>query len=83
MRSVNLGMEDLLLKHRPDIVGSEIIWHDDGRFTKIAYFSSEDAARLWESREFPGGVKALFEELMGLIDGIEFLNVHEPWVSAP
>lgn len=82
MRSVNLGMEALLLRHRPDIIGSEIVWHPDGMFTKIAYFSTLDAARMWESREFPGGVKALFEELMGLIEGIEFLNIEDPWIDA-
>ena len=38
---------------RPDILGSMMIGHEDGRWTQVLYFTSEAEAREGERKEPP------------------------------
>jgi hypothetical protein len=69
---------------RPDILGSISIGHADGRWTMVNYFTSEAEARAGEQKEVPAEMQAQMEELMSLSTGQpEFLDIPEPWFSAP
>lgn len=81
MRVLNHTMEEVLERDRPDLIGSLIAWHGRARFVEVVYFTSEEAARAAESREFPGGLMAFFEELTTLMGGVRFVDLREPWHS--
>lgn len=82
MSAINKAMQAEVQMHRPEILGSSIAWHAGGVFTETVYFTSEQEARLGESREFPGGIKGLFEELMQLVQEIAYIDVRSPWMTA-
>jgi hypothetical protein len=69
---------------RPDILGSVGIGHDDGRYTAVLYFTSEQEARAGEAKEAPPELKAQMEE-MGTLESGEptFLDLKEPMLHSP
>jgi len=48
---------------RPDVLGSVLIGHDEGRWTQVIYFTSEAEAREGERKEPPPEFAAMMEEL--------------------
>jgi hypothetical protein len=70
---------------RPDLIGSLIAWHPDGTgwFTSLNYFTSESEARANESKEMPDDIKAQVEEWMSLMEDVEYIDLHDPWMSSP
>jgi hypothetical protein len=77
MRSLGRDSEDALRTARPDVIGSLAAWKDDGTFTQIVYFTSEQEARKGES----GGGEAYdqFQKAFGeLVDSAEFYDLREP-----
>jgi hypothetical protein len=79
--AVNDAFQVEVRQHRPDVVGSSIVWLDDERFLETVLFSSEQDARSAESREFPGGIAGLFGELMQLMSNIDYMDVRDPWLA--
>lgn len=66
---------------RPDIIASVMVGHEDGGYTMVMYFTSEDAAREGERKEPPPELRAQMEELGELSIGEpEFLDLREPWL---
>jgi hypothetical protein len=69
---------------RPDILGSLSIGHDDGSWTQVIYFSSEEAAREGERQEMPPEAQALMADMMAISAGPpEFFDLREPRLDAP
>ncbi|MFL5766392.1 MAG: hypothetical protein ACJ758_00935 [Actinomycetota bacterium] len=70
---------------RPDLIGGLTAWHPEGTgwFTSVNYFTSESEARENESKEMPPSIKAEFEEWMSLMQDVEYIDLHDPWMSSP
>ena len=69
---------------RPDILGSVTIGHDEGKWTMVIYFTSEDEARKGEQKEMPPEAQKMMEEMMSLSVGApEYLDIKEPWLDSP
>jgi hypothetical protein len=70
---------------RPDLLGFLVGFHDagDGRFTQVAYFTSEDAARAGEQQEPPQDARELMEEEMALMQDVSYLDLRRPWLHSP
>jgi hypothetical protein len=69
---------------RPDILGSLSIGHDDGAWTQVIYFSSEEAAREGERQEMPPEAQALMADMMAISAGPpEFFDLREPALDSP
>lgn len=70
---------DRVKEARPDLLGAVRIWHD-GRFTEMAYFTSEAEARANEA----GMADALaegFETFQGLMQVDRHLDINDPIIS--
>jgi hypothetical protein len=69
---------------RPDILGSLSIGHDDGSWTQVIYFSSEEAAREGERQEMPPEAQALMADMMAISAGPpEFFDLRQPRLDSP
>jgi hypothetical protein len=69
---------------RPDVLGSMVIHHGDGRFTMVMYFSSEEAAREGEKKEMPEELKANMDEMNSLMTGAPtFYDLKDPLLASP
>ena len=81
-RSINARSERLLRERRPDFLGGVVAWHEGGRFTETAYFSSEDAAREGEAKDDPE-LRGFFEEYLSVLEDAEYLDLRDPWLHSP
>jgi len=69
---------------RPDVLGSLMVGRDDGRWTRVIYFTSEAAAREGERRQPPPEFQALMDELTGISVGpTSFLDLRAPILQSP
>ena len=69
---------------RPDILGSVTVGHDEGKWTMVIYFTSEDEARKGEQKEMPPEAQKMMEEMMSLSVGAPgYLDIKEPWLDSP
>ena len=70
---------DVMAAYRPDVLGSMVISHDDGAWTQVIYFTSEDAAREGERKEPPAELQNVMEEMGKLSVGeTTYLDLREP-----
>jgi hypothetical protein len=70
--------------HRPDVLGSLEIGHDDGGYTVVIWFTSEDEAREGERREVPPELRTSMEEMEKLAVGeTEYFDLRQPLVRSP
>lgn len=69
---------------RPDMLGSLSVGHDEGDYTVVLYFTSEEEAREGERKEPPAELKAQMDE-MGKLEVGEptFLDLKQPWLYSP
>ena len=69
---------------RPDILGSVSLGHDEGGYTLVLYFTSEEEAREGERKETPPELKDQMDE-MGKLEVGEptFLDLKQPWLYSP
>jgi len=75
---------DATLANRPDILGSVVVGHGDGRFTMVIYFQSEAAARKGESQEMPAELQETMNEMQALSVGqLTFLDLRTLWLDSP
>jgi hypothetical protein len=71
--------EDAMREFRPDVLGSVMIGHDDGRWTQVLYFTSEAEAREGERKEPPREFRNAMEEMDKLSVGdTVFLDLRQP-----
>lgn len=76
--------QDAMAQLRPDILGSLMIGHDEGRWTRVLYFTTEAAAREGESKEPPPEFRAIMDELTRLSVGEPtFLDLRTPILTSP
>ena len=69
---------------RPDILGNVWASTDDGDWTMVIYFTSEEAAREGEQKEPPAEAAALMEELNSLtVEEPSFYDIRDPWLMSP
>jgi hypothetical protein len=85
MDELNEAFEEPMREARPDMIGGLVAWHPGGTgwFTTVNYFTSESEARKGESREMPSEMKAMWDEWMSLMQDVEYLDLHDPWMSTP
>jgi len=69
---------------RPDILALLRLEHSDGRWTSVAYFSSEAEARQHESQEPPPEFAEMMEELGSISVGeTTFYDLRQVWFHSP
>jgi hypothetical protein len=69
---------------RPDILGSVTAAHENGKWTMVIYFTSEQEARQGERQEVPPEMAKAMAEMQALAVGQpEFLDLKEPWFDSP
>jgi hypothetical protein len=75
--------DDVMAAFRPDVLGSVLIGHQDGAWTQVIYFTSEDDAREGERKEPPAEFRNAMEELDKLsVGGTTFLDLHRPLLQS-
>ena len=66
---------------RPEVLGSVSVGYEDGGYTMVLYFTSEEAAREGERKEPPPALRAQMAEMGQLSIGEpEFLDLKQPWL---
>ena len=76
--------QDAMREFRPDVLGSVMIGHDDGRWTQVLYFTSEAEAREGERKEPPLEFQAVMEQLTKISVGeTEFIDLRQPAMHSP
>jgi hypothetical protein len=69
---------------RPDILAILNLSHEDGRWTSVAYFTSEAEARRRESGERPPEFAAMMEEMASLSVGeTTYYDLRQVWLDSP
>jgi len=64
---------------RPDIIGGTLAIEDDGTFTETIAFRDEESARKGEQVEPPAEIR---DELMSMMAGATFYDLHNPWFES-
>ncbi len=78
VRTLLTEAADILPGHRPDVLGVTVATDQQGFFCEVVYFASEAEARVAEKEELPDDVRHNLDELMGLVDGATYLDLHQP-----
>jgi hypothetical protein len=69
---------------RPDLLGTLTAVHDGGVMTTVAYFTSEEEARVGEQKEPPAEWMAAMQEMQELSVGEpEYFDLRSPWLASP
>ena len=75
---------DTWAAHRPDVLGSLEIGHDDGAYTVVVWFTSEAEAREGERKEVPLELRPAMEEVGKLAVGEpEYFDLRQPILASP
>jgi hypothetical protein len=83
VRQLDVEFESMA-RDRPDIIGWVVAWHpDDGGFTSVIYFNSEEAARRGETQEPPEDRKHLLDDWQEAVGDLTFYDLKEPWLFSP
>ncbi len=77
---VEADADPILAEARPDLLGSVTAFFDDGEFTELAYFTSEDAARAGEHKDLSPAAAAAFTQWSSVMPVDRFLDLREPWL---
>lgn len=74
--------EPMLSEIRPDLIGSVTAYFDNGEFTEVAYFTSEQAARQGEQRAIPSSSASLLNEWEHLMKVERYFDITDPWMTS-
>jgi hypothetical protein len=77
------GLEEQLKAARPDLIGSWRLWQDDGSFTQLAYFRSEEEARVGEKAEPPAEVAERFQTWDELMGALTYRDLRDVRLTGP
>ena len=85
MRELARTFDERFPDLRPELLGFVAAQHDgeDGAFTQIAYFTSEEEARAGEQGEVPAEAAEAMRELMELTQDVRYFDLREPWLHSP
>lgn len=72
----------LISRHRPDILGATLAIDDEGFMTETIAFRSESQAREAERGEIPAAARKILDEETSLIDGMTYIDLHQPWFAS-
>jgi quinol monooxygenase YgiN len=76
--------QEAMADFRPDILGSVMIGHEDGRWTQVLYFTSEAEAREGEKKPPPLDWQATMDQLTKISVGEpEFIDLRRPVLVGP
>jgi hypothetical protein len=65
---------------RPDIIGGMRVWTGPSTGYDITYFTSEDEARVGESKDPPPELASMMKEFESLMASTQFFDLSDPWV---
>jgi hypothetical protein len=75
---------DVMARYRPDVLGSVMIGSDDGRWTQVVYFTSEEEARAAERQDPPAELAEAMQEMGSLSVGeTQFFDLRRPVLTSP
>jgi hypothetical protein len=74
--------DTLLATARPDLLGSVTAYFEDGEFTEVAYFTSEDAARAGEHQDMSPDVASTFMQWQQVMPVDRYLDIRDPWLTS-
>jgi hypothetical protein len=82
-RALLEAFEEELPELRPDVLGGYIGIADDGAFTQVVYFTSEEEARAAEQRTSPE--REELQERVGTVmaEEVHYLDLPDPWLASP
>jgi hypothetical protein len=78
MREMMPGSEDEMQAARPDVMGVVVAVHDDGGFTQVVYFTSEEAARAGERSDSEREPSEAEREMASIFADAIFYDLTEP-----
>lgn len=81
-RRLDERADEILAVARPDLIESITAYFDDGAFTDVAYFRSEEEAREGESRAVPAELAESFAEWEATMAVERFLDLRDPWLAS-
>jgi hypothetical protein len=80
------AMDDVFEQHaatmRPDVMGLLRVWTGPDRYVEAVYFTSESAAREGEQSQLPDEVQEQMAEFADLMDGVDYLDLTDPWFTS-
>jgi hypothetical protein len=77
---VEVEADHVLAEERPELLGSVTAFFDDGGYTELAYFTSEEAARAGERSEMSPSASAAFDAWMAAMPVDRYLDLRAPRV---
>ena len=77
------GVEEILKRARPDVIGGIAAWPGDGTFTQVVYFTSEAEAREREKAEMPPEEAEAMQRSVGTMQVERFVDLRQPWFNSP
>jgi hypothetical protein len=85
LRELGTALDERFPDVRPDLLGVISALHDgeDGAFTQVAYFTSEQEARAGERGEMPAEAAEALREEMELVLDMRYYDLREPWLLSP
>jgi len=81
LEELSASMNDRMADQRPDVIAGMTLWFGDD-FIDVISFSSEEEARANEKKETPAELGDLMQEMGGLMDELDYLDLREPMVVA-
>ncbi len=85
LRALGAEFDERFSDLRPDVLGFVAGLHDgeEGAFTQVVYFASEQAARAGERGEMPAEAAEVMQEEMELMQDVRYYDLREPWLHSP
>jgi len=81
-RRLDAEADEILATARPDLIESITAYFDDGAYTDVAYFSSEEEARAAEQRPMPEDMAPTMAEWEATMKVDRFLDIRDPWLTS-
>ena len=73
--------------NRDDVIGGIVAWGPNDGFSQFVYFTSEEQARAGEAassdEEWPPEAKEIWERWQANTRDVKYIDLKEPWFSAP
>jgi hypothetical protein len=84
VRALMQQRPDSFRELRPDILAILNLGHEDGRWTSVAYFTSEAEARQRESQERPPEFAEMMKEMAALsVEETTYFDLRQVWFHSP